>query len=214
MTSAANEQVFSPASAKLCHKKCRVGVLISGGGSNMKALVAASQLADAPFEIACVVSNKVDAGGIVWANENGIATKVINHKDYASREAFDTALNDYLQTQRLDLIACAGFMRIMTPILISPWEGRMLNIHPSLLPLYKGLHTHARAIAAGDKEAGCSVHRVTAELDGGPVIAQAKVSILKDDTPETLAARVVVEEHKLYPATLTTFAKGLIDDNA
>ncbi|MEP6827668.1 MAG: phosphoribosylglycinamide formyltransferase [Aestuariivirga sp.] len=214
MTSAANEQVFSPASAKLRPKKCRVGVLISGTGSNMKALVAASRQPDAPYEIACVVSNKAEAGGIAWADENGIATKVINHKDYASREAFDAALNDFLQTQRLDLIACAGFMRIMTPMLIAPWQGKMLNIHPSLLPLYKGLYTHARGIAAGDKEAGCSVHLVTAELDGGPVIAQAKVPILKDDTPETLAARVLVEEHRLYPATLTTFAKGLIDDNA
>ena len=194
--------------------KKRVGVLISGGGSNMRALVAASHLAHAPFEIVCVASNKADAGGIVWANENGIATKVINHRDFASREAFDAALNDYLQSQRLDLIACAGFMRIMTPMLIAPWQGRMLNIHPSLLPLYKGLHTHARAIAAGDKEAGCSVHWVTAELDGGPVIAQARVPILKDDAPETLAARVLVEEHKLYPATLATIAKSLIDDNA
>ena len=190
--------------------KKRVGVLISGTGSNMKALVAASRLPDAPFEIACVASNKADADGIAWARENSINAQVINHKDFASRESFDAALNSYLQTQRLDLIACAGFMRIMTPVLLAPWRGKMLNIHPSLLPLYKGLHTHARAIAAGDKEAGCSVHLVTSELDGGPVIAQAKVPILKGDTPETLAARVLVEEHKLYPATLTAFAKGLI----
>ena len=190
--------------------KKRVGVLISGTGSNMKALVAASRPPDAPFEIVCVATNKADAGGIVWARENDIDAQVINHKDFASREAFDAALNAYLQTQRLDLIACAGFMRIMTQVLITPWQGRMLNIHPSLLPKYKGLHTHARAIAAGDKEAGCSVHLVTAELDGGPVIAQAKIPILKGDTPVTLAARVLVEEHRLYPATLTTFAKGLI----
>ena len=190
--------------------KKRVGVLISGTGSNMKALVAASRLPDAPFEIACVASNKADADGIAWARENSINAQVINHKDFASRESFDAALNSYLQTQRLDLIACAGFMRIMTPVLLAPWRGKMLNIHPSLLPLYKGLHTHARAIAAGDKEAGCSVHLVTSELDGGPVIAQAKVPILKGDTPETLATRVLVEEHKLYPATLTAFAKGLI----
>ena len=190
--------------------KKRVGVLISGTGSNMKALVAASHQPGAPFEIACVASNKADAGGIVWARENGINAQVINHKDFASREAFDAALNDYLQTQSLELIACAGFMRMMTQVLITPWQGKMLNIHPSLLPKYKGLHTHARAIAAGDKEAGCSVHLVTAELDGGPVIAQAKVPILKGDTPVTLAARVLVEEHRLYPATLTTFAKGLI----
>ena len=189
--------------------KKRVGVLISGGGSNMRALVAASHLAHAPFEIVCVASNKADAGGIAWARDNGIETKVINHKDFTSREAFDAALNDCLQSQRLDLIACAGFMRIMTPVLITPWQGRMLNIHPSLLPLYKGLNTHARAIAAGDKEAGCSVHWVTAELDDGPVIAQARVPILAGDTPETLAARVLVEEHKLYPAVLTHVSRSL-----
>ena len=188
-------------------QKKRVGVLISGLGSNMKALVAASHLAQAPYEITCVVSNRVDAGGIAWANENGIPTRVINHQAYASREAFDADWNDYLQTQRLDLIACAGFMRIMTPVLITPWQGKMLNIHPSLLPLYKGLHTHARAIAARDKEAGCSVHWVTAELDGGPVIAQTRVPILAGDTPNTLAARVLVEEHKLYPAVISQVSR-------
>lgn len=182
--------------------KKRVGVLISGTGSNMKALVAAGREAASPFEVVCVASNKADAGGIAWAREQGIATQVINHKDVATREAFDTALNDYLQSQHLDLIACAGFMRIMTPVLIAPWAGRMLNIHPSLLPLYKGLHTHQRAIEAGDKEAGCSVHFVTTELDGGPVIAQTRVPILAGDTAETLAARVLVEEHKLYPKVL------------
>jgi phosphoribosylglycinamide formyltransferase-1 len=189
--------------------KKRVGVLISGRGSNMKALVEASRQPDAPFEIACVVSNKADAGGIAWAQNQGIATQVISHKGFATREAFDAALNDYLQSQQLDIIACAGFMRIMTPVLIAPWEGRMLNIHPSLLPLYKGLHTHQRAIEAGDKEAGCSVHLVTLELDGGPVLGQARVPILDEDTPETLAARVLVEEHKLYPALLAEFARTL-----
>ena len=189
--------------------KKRVGVLISGGGSNMKALVAGSKLPNAPYEIACVVSNKADAAGISWANANGIATKTIVHKDFASREAFDAALNDYLQTQHLDLIACAGFMRIMTPVLINAWQGRMLNIHPSLLPLYKGLNTHQRAIEAGDKEAGCSVHWVTTELDGGPVIAQARVPILAGDTPDRLAARVLVEEHSLYPAVLAQISRRL-----
>ena len=190
-------------------RKKRVGVLISGGGSNMKALVKASHLPNATYDIACVVSNTADAGGIASATAMGIVTQIVNHKDFASREAFDAALDNYLQTQTLDLIACAGFMRIMTPILITPWQGRMLNIHPSLLPLYKGLHTHQRAIAAGDKEAGCSVHWVTAELDGGPVIAQARVPILGDDTPETLAARVLVEEHKIYPAVLNQVSGGL-----
>ena len=194
--------------------KKRVAVLISGTGSNMKALVAASRLPDSPFEVCCVVSNKPDAGGIAWAHEQGIATQVISHKDFATREAFDAALNDYLQSQRLDLIACAGFMRIMTPVLITSWHGRMLNIHPSLLPRYRGLHTHSRAIAAGDREAGCSVHLVTLELDGGPILGQARVPILQGDTAETLAARVLVEEHKLYPDTLAAFARSLIDVTA
>jgi phosphoribosylglycinamide formyltransferase 1 len=194
--------------------KKRVAVLISGTGSNMKALVAASRQPGGPFEVCCVVSNKPDAGGITWAREQGIATQVISHTDFATREAFDAALNDYLQSQRLDLIACAGFMRIMTPVLITSWQGRMLNIHPSLLPLYKGLHTHDRAIAAGDKEAGCSVHLVTLELDGGPILGQTRVPILPGDTAQTLAARVLVEEHKLYPDTLAAFARGLIDGTA
>ncbi len=189
--------------------KKRVGVLISGGGSNMFALVQAAKAADYPAEIVCVASNKHDAAGLKIAEREGIATHVVNHKDYATREEFDAALNAYLQTQNLDIIACAGFMRIMTPVLISRWAGRMINIHPSLLPLYKGLHTHQRAIDAGDKEAGCSVHYVTPELDGGPVIAQARVPILNGDTAETLAARVLIEEHKLYPAALAKVARGL-----
>jgi phosphoribosylglycinamide formyltransferase 1 len=189
--------------------RARVGILISGGGSNMYALVKASRAANYPAEIVCVVSNRPDAGGLKIAQSEGIATHVVNHKDYTSREAFDAALNTYLQSQHLDLIACAGFMRIMTPVLIAPWQGRMINIHPSLLPLYKGLHTHARAIADGQSEAGCSVHYVTLELDDGPVIAQARVPIIAGDTPETLAARVLVEEHKLYPQALALVAAGL-----
>jgi phosphoribosylglycinamide formyltransferase 1 len=173
----------------------------------MHALVKASRAADYPAEIVCVISNRADAGGLKIAQSEGIATHVVNHKDYTSREAFDAALNTFLQSQQLDLIACAGFMRIMTPVLIAPWQGRMINIHPSLLPLYKGLHTHARAIADGQSEAGCSVHYVTPELDGGPVIAQASVPILAGDTEETLAARVLVEEHKLYPQALATVAR-------
>jgi phosphoribosylglycinamide formyltransferase 1 len=188
--------------------RARVGVLISGGGSNMHALVKASRAADYPAEIVCVVSNIPEAGGLKIAHSEGIATHVVNHKDYARREDFDAALNTYLESQHLDIIACAGFMRIMTPVLISPWQGRMINIHPSLLPLYKGLHTHARAIAAGDKEAGCSVHFVTNELDGGPVLAQARVPILAGDTAETLAARVLINEHKLYPKALALVVTG------
>jgi len=185
--------------------KTRVGVLISGTGSNMKALVAASHAPDSNYEIACVASNKAEAGGIAWAREQGIATKVISHRDYIQREAFDAQLNTYLKSQNLDAVACAGFMRIMTPVLIAPWQGKMLNIHPSLLPKYKGLHTHQRAIEAGDNEAGCTVHLVTLELDDGPILAQARVPVLDDDTPETLAARVLIEEHKLYPQALKDF---------
>ncbi|MDE2447081.1 MAG: phosphoribosylglycinamide formyltransferase [Alphaproteobacteria bacterium] len=187
----------------------RVGILISGGGSNMHAIVKASRATDFPVEIICVASNKPEAGGLKIAAQEGIVTHVINHRDFPTREAFDAALNAYLQSQRLDLVVCAGFMRIMTPVLIAPWAGRMINIHPSLLPLYKGLHTHERAIAAGDKQHGCTVHYVTAALDDGPIIAQARVPILPGDTPDILAARVLVEEHKLYPAALAKVAKSL-----
>ena len=189
--------------------KKRVGVLISGGGSNMHALLKASRAADYPAEIVCVVSNIPEAGGLKIAQSEGIATHVVSHKNHATREDFDAALNAYLQSQKLDIIACAGFMRIMTPVLIVPWQGHMINIHPSLLPLYKGQHTHQRAIADGQTEAGCTVHYVTLELDGGPVIAQTRVPILHGDTAEKLAARVLIEEHKLYSAALAKVAAGI-----
>ncbi len=189
-------------------KRKRVGVLISGRGSNMAALMQAARDPHYPAEIVHVVSNRADAPGLATAAAAGLSTAVISHRDFASREAFDTALNDHLQQQALDLIACAGFMRIMTPALIRPWAGRMINIHPSLLPLYKGLHTHERALADGAKTHGCSVHLVSEELDGGPVIAQAAVPVKPGDTAETLAARVLVEEHKLYPVALALLATG------
>lgn len=184
----------------------RVGVLISGRGSNMAALIEAARDPTYPAEIACVVSNRPDAAGLAFASGNAIATHVIDHKSYASREGFDAALNDYLRTQNLDLIACAGFMRILTPVLLDPWAGKMINIHPSLLPLYKGLRTHERALADGVKIHGCTVHFVSAEVDGGPIIAQAQVAVLPGDTPATLAARVLAEEHKLYPKALAAVA--------
>lgn len=190
-------------------KRKRVGVLISGRGSNMAALVAAALDPDYPAEIVCVASNRPEAAGLEFARSHGIEARAIDHKQFASREAFDAALNDYLQSLNLDIIACAGFMRIMTPVLIAPWAGRMINIHPSLLPLYKGLHTHERALANGDREHGCTVHYVSDELDGGPIIMQARVPVLADDTPGTLAARVLVEEHKLYPAALAKVALTL-----
>ncbi len=190
-------------------KRKRVGVLISGRGSNMAALVEAARDPAYPAEIVCVVSNRADAAGLQLAKRHGIATHVINHTDYATREDFDAALNDYLQGKKLDLIACAGFMRIMTPVLLERWAGRMINIHPSLLPLYKGTHTHERALADGVKVHGCSVHYVTVELDGGPVIARAEVPVLAGDTVETLSARVLAEEHKLYPEALAIVARQL-----
>jgi phosphoribosylglycinamide formyltransferase 1 len=187
-------------------KKKRVGILISGRGSNMRAIVEAARDPNYPCEVICVVSNRPDAAGLEYARSQNIAAQSINHKNYQTREEFDSAVNDYLKSQNLDIIVCAGFMRIMTPVLIKPWEGRMINIHPSLLPLYRGLHTHERALAAADKEGGCTVHFVTTELDDGPIIAQARVPILKDDTAETLADRVLIEEHKLYPLALAEVA--------
>ena len=189
--------------------KLRVAILISGSGSNMVAL-ARSMGPDHPGKPVLVVSNVPDAGGLDKAAAMGIATAVVDHRPYGKdRAAFEAALNAVLEEARVELICMAGFMRILTPAFISRWQGRILNIHPSLLPKYKGLHTHARAIEAGDAEAGCSVHEVTAELDGGPVLGQARVPVLPGDTPETLAARVLVEEHRLYPQVLRSFAEEL-----
>ena len=195
------------------HRK-RVGVLISGRGSNLRALVEASRDPAYPAKIVFVASNKPDAGGLTYARDHKIATAAINHKDFPSREAFDSALNTELQKHDLDLVCCAGFMRIMTPVLIRPWSGRMLNIHPSLLPLYKGLHTHARAIEDGAKIHGASVHFVDEELDAGEVIARANVPVHPDDTPEILAARVLGVEHSLYVKALALVASGQIQAKA
>jgi phosphoribosylglycinamide formyltransferase 1 len=191
-------------------KKKRVGILISGRGSNMVALVEACHNPLYPADVVCVVSNTADAGGLAYARVRGIATTVISHKDFADRESFDGAINQYLQSHRLDLVCCAGFMRIMTPVLIQPWEGRMLNIHPSLLPAYRGLHTHERAINDATKLGGCTVHFVTEELDGGPIIAQASVPIMPGDTAELLQARVLASEHGLYVKALELVASGRI----
>ncbi len=190
----------------MSHK--RVAILISGGGSNMVALVR-SMTGDHPARPVLVLANRPDAGGLKRAADLGVPTLMVDHRPFgADRAAFEAALTDALEQARPDVIAMAGFMRILTPAFINRWKGRMLNIHPSLLPKYRGLHTHARAIEAGDAQAGCSVHEVTAELDGGPVLGQARVPILPDDTPETLAARVLEQEHRLYPAVLRRFAAG------
>ena len=195
-------------------QKKRVGVLISGRGSNLRALVEASRDPAYPAEIVFVASNNPDAAGLDYASEQDIDNVAVNHKDFATREAFDTALNAELQKHQLDFICCAGFMRIITPVLIRPWAGRMLNIHPSLLPLYKGLHTHERVIEDGAKFHGASVHFVNEELDGGEVIARAKVPILPDDTPATLAARVLTVEHPLYIKALALVASGQVQAKA
>jgi phosphoribosylglycinamide formyltransferase 1 len=186
--------------------KKRVAVLISGRGSNMRALVEAARDPSYPAEIVAAVSNKAEAAGLDFARDNGIRAFVISHKNYDSREAFDRALNDYLQYLNVDLVACAGFMRVMTPEILDHWKGRMINVHPSLLPAYKGLHTHERALADGATEHGATVHYVTSELDGGPIIAQARVPILAGDTAKTLAARVLEVEHPLYIEALAKVA--------
>ncbi|SFI73257.1 phosphoribosylglycinamide formyltransferase [Celeribacter neptunius] len=190
----------------------KVAILISGGGSNMVSLVKSmtgDQAGDHPGRPCLVLSNKPDAGGLLKAAELGVPTEVIDHRNFkGDREAFEEALISAIDPYQPDVIAMAGFMRILTPKFITHYAGKMLNIHPSLLPKYKGLHTHQRAIEAGDAEAGCSVHEVTAELDGGPILGQARVPVLPNDTPDDLAARVLVKEHLLYPEVLKRFCQG------
>lgn len=184
----------------------RVAILISGGGSNMVALVD-SMVGDHPARPVLVLSNDPGAGGLKKARARGIPTAAVDHKPFGKdRAGFEAALQAELDKAAPDILCLAGFMRILTPGFVSRWDGRMLNIHPSLLPKYKGLNTHARAIEAGDTEAGCSVHEVTAELDGGPVLGQARVPVLTGDTPDALAARVLAMEHRLYPAVLRRYA--------
>lgn len=186
----------------------RVAILISGGGSNMVTLVQ-SMTGDHPARPVLVLSNNPDAGGLQKAADLGVDTAVVDHRPFGKdRAAFEAALMEQLSAANPDIICLAGFMRILTPDFTRAWQGRMLNIHPSLLPKYKGLHTHARAIEAGDGEHGCSVHEVTAELDDGPILGQARVPVLAGDTPDELAARVLPMEHKLYPAVLRRFAEG------
>lgn len=186
----------------------RVGIFVSGGGSNMRALVQ-DMVDDHPARAAVIVSNNENAGGIAWARAQGIATEVIDHRPHGKdRGAFEAEITRALTPYTLDLICLAGFMRVLTAGFVTPWQGRMLNIHPSLLPKYTGLNTHARALEAGDTEHGCTVHLVTPVLDDGPILGQARIRIAPDDTPETLASRVLVEEHRLYPAVLRRFAGG------
>lgn len=186
----------------------RVAILISGGGSNMLALVA-SMMGDHPARAVLVASNDPGAAGLGRAAALGIATAAVDHRPFGQdRGAFEHALLAPILAARPDILCLAGFMRVLTPVFVNRFQGRMLNIHPSLLPKYPGLHTHARALAAGDADAGCTVHEVTPVLDDGPILGQARVPVLPGDTEASLAARVLVQEHRLYPAVLRRFALG------
>ncbi|MFT3732267.1 MAG: phosphoribosylglycinamide formyltransferase [Hyphomicrobium sp.] len=189
-------------------KKKRTAILISGRGSNMRSLVEAARADDYPAEIVLVGSNRPNAAGVAWAVEHGLSTVVIDHKSYGSRADFERALQSALDSHGVELIALAGFMRLMTPEFVEHWRDRMINIHPSLLPSFKGLNTHEQAIAAGVKIAGCTVHYVRPEMDAGPIIAQAAVPVLSRDTADTLAARILKVEHRVYPAALRLVAAG------
>jgi phosphoribosylglycinamide formyltransferase-1 len=186
----------------------RVAVLISGRGSNLAALIEASRAAEYPAVIALVVSDRQDAAGLGHAAAQGISTRAIERREFSTKAAFEAELTETLAQAGIDLICLAGFMRILSPAFVETWRDRMLNIHPSLLPLFPGLHTHERALAAGMKLHGATVHFVRAEVDTGPIIAQGAVPILPGDTPETLAARVLTVEHRLYPLALRLAAGG------
>jgi phosphoribosylglycinamide formyltransferase-1 len=188
--------------------KKKIGILISGRGSNMVSLIGAARDAAYPAEIVCVISNRPEAQGLAKAAAEGIPAQAIDHKLFPSREAFEAELDAALRAHGVDMVACAGFMRKMTAGFVESWRDAMLNIHPSLLPSYKGLDTHARALADGVKLTGCTVHFVRPELDSGPIIAQAAVPVLEDDTADSLAARVLETEHRLYPHALSLVAEG------
>lgn len=189
-------------------RKKRVAILISGRGSNMVSLIEAAREPDYPAEIVLVLSNRPDAAGLDRARAAGIPARAIDHKAYPDRAHFDAALQAELEGAGIELIVLAGFMRILTDAFVEAWAGRMINIHPSLLPLFKGTHTHERALEAGVRLHGCTVHYVVPELDAGPIVAQAAVPVLPDDDADTLSARVIVQEHRLYPAALAVIAGG------
>lgn len=190
--------------------KPRIGILISGRGSNMAAIVAAAKDPAYPATIACVLSNRPDAKGLETAAANGIPALCVDHKHFASREAFEDELNRQLDALAIDFVVLAGFMRVLTERFIGHWDGKLVNIHPSLLPSYRGLHTHERALADGVKLHGCTVHFVVPELDAGPIIAQAAVPVLGGDTADSLAARVLAVENALYPRVVAGLAAGRI----
>lgn len=194
-------------------KKMKVVVLISGGGSNLQALIDGQQDGSLPIDIAAVISNRPDVKGLDRARDTDICAKVLDHKNFDSRDTFDAALMDMIDSFNPELVVLAGFMRILTPEFTEHYLGRMLNIHPSLLPKYQGLHTHQRALDAGDSEHGVSVHFVTAELDGGPIAIQAKVPVRANDDAQTLATRVQVQEHVIYPLAVKWFAQDRLSMN-
>lgn len=189
-------------------RRKRTAILISGRGSNMRALVEAARAPTFPAEICLVLSNRPDAPGLAFAQERGIAVAAVDHKIHAGREEFERSMQVLLELHRIELVCLAGFMRLLTPWFIGQWRGRLVNIHPALLPAYRGLHTHARALDEGVKIHGCTVHFVVEAMDEGPIIAQAAVPVLDGDTPETLAARVLAQEHVIYPAALAHVAGG------
>ena len=188
----------------------RIVILISGRGSNMEAIVGACARERWAAEVVAVISNRPDAGGLAFAAQRGIATATVDHRAFAAREDFDTALATAIDAHAPDVVVQAGFMRILGAAFVARYAGRMLNIHPSLLPAFPGLHTHRRALEAGCKLAGATVHFVTAELDSGPIVAQAVVVVLADDTEATLAARVLAQEHRLYPLALRWWIDGAL----
>lgn len=188
----------------------RVGVLISGRGSNLQALLDAAARPGYPAEIALVISNRAGAYGLERARAAGVATAVVDHKAFPDRAAFDAAVDTALRAAGCELICLAGFMRIFTPGFVARWAGRILNVHPSLLPAFTGLHVQRRAIEAGATIAGCTVHIVTSDLDSGPIVAQAAVPVLPDDDEESLSARILEQEHRLYPAALAWLAQGRV----
>jgi phosphoribosylglycinamide formyltransferase-1 len=196
---------MSPATAAT---PLRLAVLISGSGSNLQALIDAQQRGELPVTIGLVISNRAEAYGLQRAQRAGIPTQVLSHRDFDSRAAYDAALAALLEAHAPELIALAGFMRILTPELVTRWQGRMLNIHPSLLPKYRGLHTHERVLEHGDDRHGATVHFVTAELDGGPAVLQAQVAVQPEDDPEQLATRVLIQEHRIYPLAVRWIAEG------
>ncbi|MBS7540893.1 phosphoribosylglycinamide formyltransferase [Ancylobacter lacus] len=188
--------------------RTRVAILISGRGSNMMSLLEAAKAPGFPAEIVTVISNRPDAQGLARAQAAGVPALGIDHKAYPNRESFDAALDAALREARVGIVCLAGFMRLLTPRFTESWSGRMINIHPALLPSFKGLHTHERALEAGVKIHGCTVHFVTAEMDVGPIIMQAAVPVLEGDTPERLGARVLTQEHVIYPAALRLVCEG------